>query len=334
MKDLEETDSKEKAAKRMHELGAMQKPFLFIIDFAMEHPVIKELPLAGENILFDVNGFTNSISSDEKIVFKEILFSKSPVSFPIYKKAFDEVMKNILQGNSYLVNLTQPSKIFINLTAREIFYACQAKYKLCFHDAFIVFSPETFVRIIENKIYSYPMKGTIDEGLDNADEIILNDEKEKAEHITIVDLIRNDMSLFAKNVSVTKLRYLDYLPTNQKNLLQVSSEITGELPVNFESQIGNIIFSMLPAGSISGAPKKKTVDIIKKAENYFRGYYSGVFGYFDGKNLDSGVMIRYMEKNGDHWIYKSGGGITSMSKAESEYEELINKIYVPVNRKH
>ena len=334
IKDSEEQLSKEEAAIRMNELGAVQKPFLFIIDFEMLQPIVKTLPLTEENILFDINGFTNSDSFSEPNISKEIVFSKSPVSFPVYKKAFDKVMKNILQGNSYLVNLTQPSEVSINLTAREIFHGCNAKYKLCFRDQFVVFSPESFVIIRDNQVYSYPMKGTIDAAIKNADDIILNDEKEKAEHITIVDLIRNDMSLFAKNVSVKRLRYLDYLATNQKNLWQVSSEITGELPQDYAAHIGDIIFSMLPAGSISGAPKKKTIDIIKDAENYSRGYYTGVFGYFDGKHLDSGVMIRFMEKDGNKWVYKSGGGITALSNAESEYEELINKIYVPVNRKH
>lgn len=322
------------ALKRMNELGAIQKPFLFIIDFEMLHPIVKKLPLSEENILFEINGFTNSSQPTEKDISKEIIFSKLPVSFPVYEKAFHKVMKNIRQGNSYLVNLTQPSQVDINLSAREIFNCCNAKYKLCFNDKFVVFSPETFVIIRDNKIFSYPMKGTIDADIDCAADIILNDEKEKAEHMTIVDLIRNDMSLFAKNVRVKRLRYLDYVATNQKNLLQVSSEITGDLPADYATQIGNIIFSMLPAGSVSGAPKKKTIDIIKSAEGYLRGYYTGVFGYFDGKHLDSGVMIRFMEKDGKNWIYKSGGGITALSNAESEYQELINKIYVPVNRKH
>jgi len=85
----------------------------------------------------------------------------------------------------------------------------------------------------------------------------------------------------------------------------------------------------LPAGSVSGAPKHKTLEIIKKAENYERGYFTGVCGYFDGKNLDSCVMIRFIEqKNG--LVFKSGGGITANSIAQNEYQELINKVYVPI----
>jgi len=87
---------------------------------------------------------------------------------------------------------------------------------------------------------------------------------------------------------------------------------------------------LLPAGSITGAPKKKTVEIIKEVENYARGYYTGVFGCFDGQNLDCAVMIRYLEKIGAQIFYKSGGGITTYSDVKSEYRELIDKVYVPI----
>jgi len=88
---------------------------------------------------------------------------------------------------------------------------------------------------------------------------------------------------------------------------------------------------LLPAGSISGAPKLKTLEIILETETYNRGYYTGVFGYFDGINLDSCVMIRFIENQNERLIFKSGGGITMMSDLDSEYRELIKKIYVPVN---
>ena len=86
---------------------------------------------------------------------------------------------------------------------------------------------------------------------------------------------------------------------------------------------------MLPAGSISGAPKKETIRIIKESEIDDRGYYTGIFGVFNGKELDSAVMIRFIEKNDTGYVYRSGGGITFLSQIEKEYEELIKKIYVP-----
>jgi para-aminobenzoate synthetase component 1 len=87
----------------------------------------------------------------------------------------------------------------------------------------------------------------------------------------------------------------------------------------------------LPAGSVTGAPKAKTVEIIKAAEQEPRGFYTGILGIFDGKQLDSGVMIRFIEKVDGRFFYRSGGGITTQSDCKAEYEEAINKIYVPVN---
>jgi para-aminobenzoate synthetase component 1 len=87
---------------------------------------------------------------------------------------------------------------------------------------------------------------------------------------------------------------------------------------------------LLPAGSISGTPKRKTVEIIKEAENYDRGFYTGIFGIIDEEKgfLDSGVIIRYIENQNGEFIYKSGGGITLDSDVVSEYQELINKVYI------
>ena len=197
-------------------------------------------------------------------------------------------------------------------------------------DKFIVFSPEIFIKIKDGYVYSYPMKGTIDASLPNAESIIMNDPKEAAEHATIVDLIRNDLSIIASDVSVPKYRYIDRIQTNKGVLLQVSSEVRGKLQDNWLNNIGSILFSLLPAGSISGAPKKKTQEIIAEAETYNRGFYTGIMGYFDGENLDSSVMIRFIEKNGNKFFFKSGGGITSRSELNSEYNEMIQKIYVPI----
>ena len=161
---------------------------------------------------------------------------------------------------------------------------------------------------------------------------ILNDKKETAEHSTIVDLIRNDLSMVAKEVRVTKFRYIDTIKTNVNKLHQVSSEIRGKLSSDFHDRLGSILFTLLPAGSISGAPKPKTLEIIREAEVYDRGYYTGVFGVYDGETLDSGVMIRYIEQTADGSLqYRSGGGITAMSDLETEYQELIDKIYVPTH---
>ncbi len=157
--------------------------------------------------------------------------------------------------------------------------------------------------------------------------------KETAEHITIVDLIRNDIGMIANHVRVRRFRFIDTLVTSEKTLLQVSSEVCGLMRGDFRKSLGTLLFKMLPAGSITGAPKKKTVEIITDIEGYDRGYYTGVFGCYDGKNLESAVMIRFIEKldSGDLY-FKSGGGLTIYSDPKSEYQELVDKVYVPFSR--
>jgi len=314
---------------RMNQLGKEGIPFFFLIDYEQKKPKIfplNEIP----NSLF----FKSGLFATKKPKYRlsdRVAFTVKPVSFEVYKTAFLKAKKEILKGYSYLLNLTFPTPIKTNLTLSEIYNRSNTPYKLLFNNEFVCFSPESFVKIEEGKIYTYPMKGTIDAAILNAKEIILKDAKETAEHHTIVDLLRNDLSRVAKNVNVDKLRYVDTIKTNSKILLQVSSKISGVLTENYAKNIGTIISKLLPAGSICGAPKKETLNIIKKVENYKRGYYTGVMGVFDGKNLDSAVLIRYIENHNGNLIYKSGGGITHLSDAKSEYQELIQKVYVPFN---
>lgn len=313
----------------MNSFGARKRPFIFIIDYLQENIIVEEASsIDNSSILYDFNGFSNfktkyTSSNNPQI---EIL----PQSIKDYEKSFNIVKDNINKGNSYLVNLTCSTPININLQLEELFFRAKALYKLMLRDKFIVFSPEIFIKIKDGYVYSYPMKGTIDASLPNAESIIMNDPKEAAEHATIVDLIRNDLSIIASDVSVPKYRYIDRIQTNKGVLLQVSSEVRGKLQDNWLNNIGSILFSLLPAGSISGAPKKKTQEIIAEAETYNRGFYTGIMGYFDGENLDSSVMIRFIEKNGNKFFFKSGGGITSRSELNSEYNEMIQKIYVPI----
>ena len=210
---------------------------------------------------------------------------------------------------------------------------------------FVCFSPETFVRIKGGRIYSYPMKGTLDASLPNAEKLLMEDRKEAAEHATIVDLIRNDLSRVAEDVRVDKYRYIDVLHTNKGNILQTSSEISGRLPEDYPHHLGEILDAQLPAGSITGAPKDKTMQIIQEAEGYDRGFYTGIMGIYDQGELNSAVMIRFIEeeevfpsKTENRMNYeairklyfKAGGGITSKSDCRKEYEEVIQKIYLPI----
>ena len=312
----------------MNSYGSSGEPFLFIIDFDIKRPEIHKLSELPGGIKVSTPIFSN-ISSGQKNL-KPFSLKKYPVSFDNYCKSFTNIHENIKLGNSYLVNLTFPTVVETGLSLEDIFYISYAKYKLLYFDSFVVFSPEAFVRISNGEIKSFPMKGTIDASVSNAETVIMNDQKEMAEHCTIVDLIRNDLSIVSDNVEVTKFRYIDRIKTGESELLQVSSEITGNIRKGYRNRFGEVITKMLPAGSVTGAPKKETIRIIRESEKYDRGWYTGVFGVFDGRILDSAVMIRFIEKDAERYIYKSGGGITFLSDPEKEYEELISKVYVPV----
>lgn len=319
-----------RAVRQMNSLGKQRIPFLFIIDFLGENTRV--LPLSDidpEKLLFEVQGVTNAPS--QSILPTPVELEKFPVDFATYQSAFEQVQYHIRRGDTYLVNLSFETPIELNLSLRDVFYRSQARYKLLFENQWVVFSPESFCRIDETGVIrTFPMKGTIDASLPDAQAKLANDAKERAEHTTVVDLLRNDLSQIASNVTVPRFQYLEKITTHRRALWQMSSEIRGQLPDNYADSIGDLLFKMLPAGSISGAPKPKTVAIIREVENYERGYYTGIFGLFDGTQLDSGVMIRFIENQDGQYVFKSGGGITYFSDAEREYQELIDKIYVPI----
>jgi len=297
----------------------------FLIDFNKNIFIedVKNL----KNIYFSFPSYKNHNFYPKK---KCKILKKYPISFNEYKKAINQVKEEIKKGNTYLLNLTFPTKIKTNCNLLEIFTSSNATFKLYFKDKFVTFSPERFVKIENNKIYTYPMKGTIDASIENAKEKILNSQKEMAEHIMIVDLLRNDLGIIGRNIKVNRFRYINKIKAGKKELFQVSSEIEATIN-NWQKNWLEMILKLLPAGSVTGTPKKKSVEIIKEIEKYNRKFYTGIFGITDEKTfLDSAVIIRYIEKDKNSLIYKSGGGITIDSNEKSEYEELIKKIYIPI----
>lgn len=323
----------------MNRAGKNRIPFLFGLDFEMENGFFIERPMLQSEILFEVNGIGNfnnhqinlqskstHIKQEESNNYQFYIF---PEEYSKYKERFYIVMEGLKKGDTYLTNLTARTAIKTSLTLKDILLRSNTPYKLYIPNKLVCFSPECFVKIKDGKIFTYPMKGTISEEIEDAEKIILNDEKEKAEHNTIVDLLRNDLSKVADNVDVTKFRYIDRIRSNRGGLLQVSSEIEGTLCENYLDEIGSLIFKLVPAGSISGAPKRTTLDLISSAEKQKRGYYTGVGGYFDGMSLNSFVLIRFIEQDNGELYFRSGGGITAMSNPEKEYGEMLQKVYLP-----
>jgi len=302
-----------------------RQPFLFIIDFEKKFGYfVLDNFIAESGILF---AFHERKNQDKLMNFH---FESKPIQQSLYESSFQKVKARIQHGDSYLTNLSFATPITTDLSLDEIYTYSNAKYKLLLPDQFVVFSPERFVYIDDEKISTNPMKGTSSVENDPKGDLLLSSDKEMAEHFTIVDLMRNDLSMVAKNVSVQRFKYLNLVKSNRSAIWQMSSEIQGILRSEFKNKIGSLFDRILPAGSISGAPKKRTCEIISEVENYRRGFYTGVFGCFDGIRLDSAVMIRFIEKQNNVLVFKSGGGITSMSELVQEYDELNQKIYVPI----
>ena len=373
---------KQEIIDKINQLASQDEPFLFVINYQGDKAFIRLLSdIIPEECLFDFEGRGNfshawketwKEGTSEKETWKketseeeisETTWQIEPPLYEDYERSFNIVKSNIMAGNSYLTNLTCRVPVSCNLSLEEIFHRAKGKYKLLLRrkrnlTPFVCFSPETFVRIKGGRIYSYPMKGTLDASLPNAEKQLMEDRKEAAEHATIVDLIRNDLSRVAENVRVDKYRYIDVLHTNKGDILQTSSEISGRLPEDYPHHLGEILDAQLPAGSITGAPKDKTMQIIQEAEGYDRGFYTGIMGIYDQGELNSAVMIRFIEeetspvdfetdgeknfkakegkasegkepKASREVYFKAGGGITSKSDCQREYEEVIQKIYLP-----
>lgn len=321
------------AIQEIDRVGSTGTPFLFVLDYEKNQGAVIANPLEQEEVLFKIGNVTNIHRPANVAQLNNQSITKHPISIEEYATRFEIVQKGMKNGQSVLINLTVPTPIETPLSLQEILYATSAQYQILLPEAgFVCFSPERFVHISEEgKISTDPMKGTITSDTPGAPDIILNDYKETSEHCAVVDLLKSDLSKVASEVSVSRFRYFTEIQSPEHTIYQVSSEIVGQLPSDWKSHIGTIIDQLLPAGSILGAPRESTRQLIAEAEGKDqRGFYCGIFGYFNGKQMDSSVLIRFIkeEENGQK-IYHSGGGVTTNSRMDQEYKEVINKIYLP-----
>ncbi len=315
---------------RLNSLGQSRRPFVALISYLGDEVLIfPEDELADGQLYFDSPLLTYNPLPDTHQPIKLQIRNSDKAR---YLENLKQAIRYIKDGHSYLLNFTDSTTVSTEHSLAEIFQASRALFKLYLADEFVCFSPERFVQISEDRIHTYPMKGTIDADLPDAEQTLLADLKETTEHNTIVDLLRNDLSMVAEDVIVENYRYITHIQSPDKNILQASSHISGQLDTHWRMHIGDILDKLLPAGSISGAPKKRTLEIIQELESHQRGYYTGVAVFYDGEKLDSAVMIRFLEPTDTpgQYTYKSGGGITALSDPESEYQEMLQKIYVPI----
>lgn len=188
-------------------------------------------------------------------------------------------------------------------------------------------SPETLVKLSGTRLRTYPLAGTRKRGKDEAEdrmlrEELLADEKERAEHNMLVDLGRNDVGKISRIGTVEVEKYMSI--EEFSHVMHIGSVVRGELDPRFDAV--DAVDAILPAGTLSGAPKFRACEIIEELEQNKRGIYGGAIGYLDlTGNLDVCIAIRIAyAKNGSVYV-RSGAGIVADSVPEKEYEECINK---------
>jgi para-aminobenzoate synthetase component 1 len=314
----------------MNDFGSRRQPFVFAVDYDMSQCLFIDNPLCSNEIRWATESAGNAPLPRPCDNITPVLRLKNAPTLREYAAKFETVKCGLMHGDSFLANLTVGVEVECNRTFEQLYALCSARYKFLIPGEFVCFSPERFVRIDNNIIATYPMKGTIDATLPRAESQLMDSYKERCEHSTIVDLLRNDLSMVAQDVHVSRYRYIDRIRTQRGEILQTSSEIVGRLSPDWHDSLGNTLFRLLPAGSICGAPKAATVSLIARAEAEPRGWYTGVWGYYDGRTLDTAVMIRCLAHRDGHTYFHSGGGITVNSQPDDEYNEVLQKIYLPI----
>ena len=315
---------------QMNEASLRGEAFFFALDFELREALFELRPLEQPEprYFFSLPGYSTASPAVPRRPRLDLVPTVEPLER--YRERFAKVHRGLMHGDSFLVNLALRTPVELEATLEEVYVTSCADYRLLVPGRFVSFSPECFVRLEGERLSTYPMKGTIDARLPDAAERLRSDYKESCEHHTIVDLMRNDLSRVAERVRVERFKYLTELTTSRGPLLQMSSEVVGHIDRS-ALRLGDLLLELLPAGSISGAPKGATLELIRSAEGVPRGFYTGVWGYFDGVCLDTAVLIRYLEYEAEtgRYYYRSGGGITINSQAEDEWRECLQKIYIP-----
>jgi len=205
--------------------------------------------------------------------------------------------------------------------SQYMFYFDYSDYKL------FGSSPEAQLKIKNGKATVHPIAGTSMRTGDAAEdsitaEALKNDKKENAEHTMLVDLARNDLSKNYKHVAIPILKSIQFF----SHVIHIVSEVTGECAIEAAHSI-KVLADTFPAGTLSGAPKYRAMQLIKQYENSNRGFYGGSLGYigFDG-NFNQAIMIRTFLSKNNKLYYQAGAGIVAASVPERELEEVNNKI--------
>ena len=252
-----------------------------------------------------------------------------------YSKQVTFIKEQIKNGITYEVNYTYPSVLKTNANEIDLYHYLLQNQKTPYnaflqnkYETILSFSPELFFIKRGNKILTKPMKGTVKRGKTDEEDAVLkkflyNDLKNRTENIMIVDLLRNDLGRISKPGTVRADKLFEV--EQHKTLFQMTSEISSELKEDIT--LYDIINAIYPCGSITGAPKISTMEIINATEHMPREVYCGAIGYIHGDEMIFSVPIRILQKkNGENdYRYDAGSAITWSSTAEDEWNETITK---------
>lgn len=298
-------------------------------DVFLGKEVTSSMPLCYFEVFDEYEEYTPSERTDDVFIKIEPLISRE-----CYCNAISDIKKYIEKGYTYEVNYTYPSKVTACSEPLSL-YERLLKEQTTPYNAFIKnsyeeilsFSPELFFRLKGNKILTKPMKGTVARGFNPKEdakniEFLRNDEKNRAENVMIVDLLRNDLGRIAKTgtVNVDKLFEIE----THKTIHQMTSEISAELET---TKLYKIFEAIFPCGSITGAPKISTMKIIEALEVAKRDVYCGAIGFLSPDECVFSVPIRILQKKQteDFYTFHSGGAIVWDSSAKDEWVETKEK---------
>lgn len=257
--------------------------------------------------------FTDMVEKTKEYIYNGDIFQC------VVSRRFESEYKGSLINAYRVLRVTNPSPYMVYMKFDD--------------EEIISTSPETLVRLQNGRLSTYPVAGSRPRGKNKAEDDalvkdLLSDEKELAEHNMLVDLGRNDIGRISKINSVDVTSYM--VINKYSKIMHIASEVEGD--IRDDKDAFDAIESVLPAGTLSGAPKIRACEIIEELEQYPRGVYGGALGYVDfNGNLDVAIAIRMAVKKNDKVYVQAGAGIVADSVPHSEYIETYNKALAVMN---
>ncbi|WP_331346786.1 aminodeoxychorismate synthase component I [Cellvibrio sp. UBA7661] len=286
---------------------------------ASQKPMFHDLKqfIKNDNISFEINGFESNLKVEK------------------YREALTRIQEYIRAGDCYQVNFAQRfsadysgDPFVAYLALREVLPSPFSGFMQLETGAVLSLSPERFIQVRGTQVETKPIKGTIKRGTTDAEDIanaqwLQNSQKNRAENVMIVDLLRNDLSKHCTDVRVPALCELQTFA----NVHHLVSTVTGQL--NEGATAIDVLRDAFPGGSITGAPKIRAMEIIEELEPSRRSLYCGSLGYIsaDGQ-MDTSIAIRTLVCDGNKIHCWGGGGIVADSETDQEYRESIAKVQV------